>query len=327
MAAVRPARPPLLRLAFFALSGLLGLAAAGCVSLRPVASLRTDFALPAARLVPTSVGDVYLELGGEPGAPPVVLLHGFGASVYSWRKAAPELAAAGFRVVALDLAGFGYSERPVDRAAYTPAGQAAVVAEVLERLAPELGAQAGTAPVHAVGHSFGGGVALSLAASRPDLVRSLVLVDTTLPTHSRAPRAGWPLYRPVAYLLLRTIGLRRWFVRRALELAFHDDALVTPELVYAYRERLLYRGPASAYRSLTGPLPRERLAVELAAIRAPTLVVWGEEDALIPVEAGRRAAGRIPGARFKSLPACGHLPMEECPEPLLEAVLGFLGSD
>lgn len=313
------------------LSLIACLAAAGCVSLRPVASLRTDFTLPAARLLPTSVGEVYLELGGEPGAPPVVLLHGFGASVYSWRKVASELAAAGFQVVALDLAGFGYSERPVDRAAYTPAGQAAVVAEILERLAPELGTRLGPGavppPVHLVGHSFGGGVALSLAASRPELVRSLVLLDTTLPTHSRAPRAGWPLYRPVAYLLLRTIGLRRWFVRRALELAFHDDALVTSELVDAYRERLLYRGPASAYRSLTGPLPRERLAVELAAIGAPTLVVWGEEDALIPVEAGRRAAGRIPGARFTSLPECGHLPMEECPEALLEAVLGFLGSD
>lgn len=320
---MRPARPALLRLAAFAPGVALGLvAAAGCVSLRPVASLRTDFTLPAARLVPTSVGDVYLELGGEGEGPPVVLLHGFGASVFSWRKVAPELAAAGFRVVALDLAGFGYSGRPVDRAAYTPAGQAAVVAEVLERLGPELG----TAPVHLVGHSFGGGVALSLAASRPELVRSLVLADTTLPTHSRAPRAGWPLYRPVAYLLLRTVGLRRWFVRRALELAFHDDALVTPELVDAYRERLLYRGPASAYRSLTGPLPRERLAVDLTAIGVPTLVVWGEEDALIPVEAGRRAAGRIPGARFTSLPECGHLPMEECPEALLGAALGFLGS-
>lgn len=314
---------------FLALLGL-ALAAAGCVSLRPVASLRTDFTLPAARLVPTSVGDVYVELGGEGDGPPVVLLHGFGASVHSWRKVAPELAAAGFRVVALDLAGFGWSGRPVDRAAYTPAGQAAVVAEVLERirpeLGPELGSQAGTPPVHLVGHSFGGGVALSLAAARPELVRSLVLVDTTLPTHSRAPRAGWPIYRPVAYVLLRTVGLRRWFVRRALELAFHDDALVTPELVDAYRERLLYRGPASAYRSLTGPLPRERLAVDLTAIAAPTLVVWGEEDALIPVDAGRRAAGRMPDARFAALPRCGHLPMEECPETLLEAVLGFLGS-
>lgn len=306
-----------------ALAGLAAALAGGCVSLRPVASLRTELALPAARLVPTSAGEVYLELGGETGAPPVVLLHGFGGSVYSWRKVAPELAAAGFRVVALDLVGFGYSGRPVDRAAYTPAGQAAVVAEVLERLAPELG----PGPVHVLGHSFGGGVALALAAAEPARVRSLILVDSTLPTHSRAPRADWPLYRPVAYLLLRTVGLRRCFVRRALELAFHDDALVTRELVDAYRDRLRFRGPAGAYRSLTGPLPRERLAVDLGGIGVPTLVIWGEEDALIPVRAGRRAAGRLPDARFTSLPHCGHLPMEECPEGFLEAVLALLGSD
>lgn len=308
-------------LAIFALA--LGLA--GCVSLRPVASARAELGLPLppARFVPTSTGEVYAELAGAAGDPTVVLLHGFGGSHVSWRKVAPDLAAAGFRVATLDLAGFGYSERPAERAAYAPAGQAATVAEVLERLAPELG----SGPVHLVGHSFGGGVALAFADARPERVRSLVLVDSTLPTHSRAPRASWPLYRPVAYLLLRTLGLRRFFVREALEKAFHDDAQVTRELVDAYRDRLLLRGPAGAYRSLTGPLPRERLTVDLPTIRVPALVVWGTEDALIPMEAGRRAARRLPDARFAALPGCGHLPMEECPEAFLEVVLGFLGSD
>ncbi|HUF78396.1 MAG TPA: alpha/beta hydrolase, partial [Thermoanaerobaculia bacterium] len=76
--------------------------------------------------------------------------------------------------------------------------------------------------------------------------------------------------------------------------------------------------------SLTAPIPRARLAVDLAAIARPALVVWGEEDALIPARAGRRAAARLPDARFTALPAGGHIPMEECPEPWLAVVLEFL---
>lgn len=298
-------------------AALLGTTAAGCVSMRPVVSART--ALPAPKLVGTVAGDVYVEVTGREDAPPLVLIHGFGGSLYSWREVAPALADAGHRVIALDLPGFGYSGRPPDSAAYTPEGQAATVAQVLESFG--VGADR---PAHLVGHSFGGGVALELAEARPELVRSLVLVDSTLPTFSRAPNAGWPLYRPFAYLLARTVGLRRFFVRAALEKAYHDDALVTPALVDAYRSRLVLRGPASAYRGITSAIPRERLGVDLRKVEPRTLVVWGEEDALIPVRAGRQAAERIPGAELAVLPECGHLPMEECPEGFLGAVTRFL---
>lgn len=311
--------PSLRLLALLAIA--CGLAASGCVSLRPVAVVRAERGAPSGRAVATSGATLYVEVAGEPGHPVVVLLHGFGGSLYSWRKVVPGLAGAGFQVVAVDLAGFGYSERPDDRALYTPEGQASLLAEVLERL--------GIEAAHVLGHSFGGGVALRLALAAREgrngfEVLSLVLVDSTLPTYSRAPRADWPLFRPLSYVLLRTVGLRRFFVRKALEEAFHDDARVTPELVDAYRDRLLLRGPAGAYASLTGPLPRERLEVDLEAVRRPTLVVWGAEDALIPARAGRRAAQRLPDARFVSLSGCGHIPMEECPEAFLEAVLGFL---
>lgn len=299
---------------------LAALGATGCVSLRPLDSVRHDLPdLPSSRFVATSAGEVYVELSGAADAPPLVLIHGFGGSLYSWRKVAPELAAAGFRVIALDLPGFGYSGRPRGRHAYTPEGQAETVAEVLARV----GVPAGEA-VHVAGHSFGGGVALALAAARPELVRSLTLVDSTLPAFSRAPHADWPLYRPVTYLLIRTLGLRRVFVRAALEKAFHDDTRVTRELVDAYRDRLLLRGPAGAYRGLTGPLPRERLAVDLSKVAPPTLVVWGEDDALIPVRAGRKAAETIPDARLVTIPDCGHLPMEECPGELVAAMVEFL---
>ncbi len=312
-----PALPRSIPLLPLALAGWLAVAGGGCVSMQPVETARA--ALPEAHLVGTAVGEVYVEVAGAAGAPPLVLIHGFGGSLYTWRAVAPALAEAGYRVIALDLPGFGYSVRPYDRAAYTPSGQAKTVARVLR----ELGVDE-EAPAHLVGHSFGGGVALELARARPDLVRSLVLVDSTLPTFSRAPNADWPLYRPFTYLLARTLGLRRVFVRAALEKAYHDDSLVTPALVDAYRSRLLLRGPASLYRALTSVIPRERLDVDLREIEPRTLVVWGEEDALIPVRAGRKAAERIPEAELAVLPECGHLPMEECPAAFLAAVLPFL---
>jgi pimeloyl-ACP methyl ester carboxylesterase len=286
--------------------------------MRPVESARAE--LPAPRVLATAAGEVYLEVTGHDDAPAVVLIHGFGGSLYSWRQVVPALADAGYRVIALDLPGFGYSGRPRDAAAYTPEGQAETVAQVLE----SLGASA-ERPVHLVGHSFGGGVSLELAEARPELVRSLVLVDSTLPTFSRAPNADWPLYRPMAYFLARTLGLRRIFVRAALEKAYHDDRRVTRELVDAYRNRLVLRGPASAYRGITSAIPRERLAVDLRKVEPPTLVVWGETDALIPLRAGRKAAERIPEAELAVLPECGHLPMEGCPDGVLAVVMEVLG--
>ena len=113
-------------------------------------------------------------------------------------------------------------------------------------------------------------------------------------------------------------------MRAALEKAYFDDALVTREMVDAYRDRLTLRGPASAYRGLTSVIPRQRLRLDLDDVEPRTLVIWGEEDALIPVRAGRKAAERIPGAELAALPECGHLPMEECPEAFLAVVEEFL---
>ena len=119
------------------------------------------------------VGDqlVHVEQAGQ--GEPVVLLHGFGGSSWSWRHLMPALARR-HRVIAPDLNGFGWTQRPREVAAYSYAGQAAMVLGVLREL--------GVERFHVIGHSYGGGLALWLAARHPERVRSLVLVSSVLPT-------------------------------------------------------------------------------------------------------------------------------------------------
>src|SRR6476661_2133038 len=128
---------------------VLVLALPGCVALRSFAEIRRS--LPADRFVRVGEQLVHVEQAGQ--GEPVVLLHGFGASTYSWRKVIPALSAS-HRAVAIDLNGFGYTERPKDLAAYTREGQAALVLGVLDAL--------GIDRAHFVGHSYGGGLSLYL---------------------------------------------------------------------------------------------------------------------------------------------------------------------
>lgn len=290
------------------------LALAGCVSLTPYDRIRA--ALPPDELIDVEGHPVYVEDRGPEAAQPVVLLHGFGASSYSWRRVAEELA--GYRVIALDLRGFGFSERPAGLAYYTRHGQVEMVRAVLDRL--------GVERANLVGHSYGGAVALTLADRYPDRLRSLALVDPAHPSYTQRRRKVVASWRPLLDLYLRVIALRPWMVRRVLRDAVADDALVTPDLVHAYLRRLRVEGVVRAYRGLTAPVPesQEGPPVDLSAIALPTLVVWGEEDRLIAIEDGRRASEDLPCHRFVALPGVGHMAMEEAPQRLAAELRRFL---
>jgi pimeloyl-ACP methyl ester carboxylesterase len=147
---------------------------------------------------------------------------------------------------------------------------------------------------------LGGYVAADLAAARPDLVERLVLVDA----------AALPLEGPVrdhVRNLLRGGGRSE---RALLRIAIVDIARAGPIVIVRAARQLL----AS---DITG---------RLGTIEAPTLVVWGAEDALIPPSQGRRLAAAIPGARFVSIPGVGHAPMWERPDAFDQLVLDFLGN-
>jgi pimeloyl-ACP methyl ester carboxylesterase len=289
---------------------LLALLLPGCVSLRPFDEIRRE--APAGQLVRAGGQLVHVEQAGA--GEPVVLLHGFGASTYSWRKVMPALAER-YRVVAIDLNGFGYTQRPRSRESYTREGQARLVLDTMDAL--------GIARAHVVGHSYGGGITLYLASRHPERFLSMVLVDSSAPTYANDRRSRAAALRPLDILYVRAVALRPGAVRKALLRSFWDDSKVTPELVRAYFDRVAVEGVGYAFYGLTAPAPPGP-PVELEKIEIPTLVVWGAHDELISPESGRRAAARLPHSTFVLLDDCGHLPMEEQPEALLRAILPFL---
>lgn len=283
----------------------------GCASVRPFEEVRKT--LPATSFLKVGGQLVHIEQAGS--GEPVILLHGFGASTYSWRNVMPALAAS-FRVIAIDLNGFGYTQRPRTFESYTREGQAGLVLGVMDAL--------GLRSTHLMGHSYGGGLSLFLASRHPERVRSLVLVDSSAPTYADDRRSRAASLKPLLGLYLRSLVLRPGTVRRALLHSFYDDSLVTPELVHEYYERLRVEGVVDAYYGLTAPTRTPSEPVELEKIRVPALIVWGAEDRLISAEAGRRAAARMPDSEFALMEGVGHVPMEEKPEELVRLVLPFL---
>ena len=303
------------RRSLVALPALLALSLANlaCVTLRPYEEAIRD--LPAGRLLEIDGRRVSIERAGK--GEPLVLLHGFGESTLAYAAVLPALAER-YEVVAIDLNGFGFTERPADRTAYTLAGQERLVLSVLDHL--------GLARVRLAGHSYGGGLALFLAARHPERFERLLLIDNTLPLYASQRRSRVFAWRWVAKLAAHTFAITDKVVRKGLQEAYYDDSKVTPELVREYAERLRIEGVTDAFYGLVGPSKEPPFEIDLQKVAQPTLVIWGAEDRLIPVAGAERTSEQLPNARFVTLPACGHTPMEECPEAFLEAALPFLAS-
>ncbi|MFY9315002.1 MAG: alpha/beta fold hydrolase [Burkholderiales bacterium] len=275
---------------------------------------------------PTRFVDRYIQVGtikarywaaGEGGAP-IVLLHGFGASVELWRFTLPALAKH-HRVLAVDLPGFGRSDKP--EAPYTLSYLAAFVRDFLDAM--------GMPRATLVGNSLGGGVALRFALDFPARLERLGLVAP-----AALGRGGSPLLRlmslpGVGELLSRP---SRAGTARLFRLATHNPAVVTDTIVdEAYQLARLpgtQRGFLGALRALVNPLGQRReifgpILDGLPLIAAPTLVLWGRQDRFVPV-AHAGAARAISGVRVEVWDPCGHLPMIERPGKFSALLLDFL---
>lgn len=248
--------------------------------------------------------------------PPLVLLHGFASSVYTWSEVLPALAAR-HDVVALDLPGFGGTEtRPT------------LTAQDLARVVPAVADGLGLGRYDLVGHSLGGAVAAVTAASHPQRVGRLVLVDAAGFNLSAADRPA--VVRAVGLVppaVFELLPLQRPATALGLRQVFHDDRLVTRERLDEYLAPMVRPGTAAALRSLLDSRDGLDVPAQVGRIRQPTLVVWGQDDRWIDVSHATRFLSAIPGARVEILGACGHMPQEERPEAFTRAVLGFLDGD
>lgn len=269
----------------------------------------------------------------RPGLPPARYVHGLGGSSTNWTDLATLLRGhvAGS---ALDLPGAGYSD-PADH--YTLDASAERVIGWIER--DRVG------PVHLIGNSLGGTVAVKVAAARPDLVRTLTLISPALPflnpCHSLQSRALPLLAMPggaeVARRLLHGTTPEQ-MARQVIEACFADPDRVPPQrFAEAVREielryRLEHYVPAylQTLRSLVTSFLRSYLPGQgslwraAAAVRAPTLVIGGRQDRMVDPRVAPRAAQRIPDSRLLILHDAGHLAQLEAPRLVARAIIGFL---
>jgi pimeloyl-ACP methyl ester carboxylesterase len=262
--------------------------------------------------------------GTAEGAEPVVFVHGLGGSSLNFTAIGLLLADA-VRGIAVDLPGFGRSA-PRDG----PSG----ITDHAELLAEFIDAEVGT-PVHLVGNSMGGAIAVRLAARRPDLVRTLTLISPALP--DQRPRAVAAYFMGLATPRLGAAIMRRnakvSFERRmqiGLSLIFGDHRLLPPEVVDAYKAELRWRdgqpwfadallaGARSIVAATVAP-PRRSLWADAARIRCPVLLVYGGRDRLVDARVRNRAQAAFPDARLLYLPESGHVAQIEHPLEVAEA--------
>jgi len=246
---------------------------------------------------------------------PLVLIHGYTSSTYSWKDVFDPLSKS-FHVIAVDLKGFGLSEKPDGD--YTRRAQATLVAHLLAQLNIE--------KAWLCGNSMGGEVALNVAVANPQRVAGLILIDSAgVEVPGSGSLAPSYLLIPVVGRVLTALALRSdKLVREGLEKSFYDRSKITNDRVAAYYLPLKTRGgqlAALRARTQAGQFPVEP---ELGRINVETLILWGAQDALIPVTAGHKLNALIKNSKLVTFENCGHLPQEEMPARVAAEITQFI---
>lgn len=259
---------------------------------------------------------VHYQEAGPSNGPPMILLHGFASSTLVWSKVFLELAAKGFRVIAPDLLGYGYSAKPRNFD-YTIGAQARMVERLLDELR--------LARAIIVGSSYGGAIAATIALDYRERVERLVLVGAVTnnePTRYLLMRLfGSPLLGDILSPLL--LGSRLLLKRRMKRVYDRHSWVLDDRRIEARHQPLR---TAATHRAIIRTVRRwdaDRIQREAHLIKQPTLLLWGDNDAEVPLRYGEQLHDAIKDARLVVFRDCGHLPHEEFPQAFTEVVSDF----
>ena len=266
---------------------------------------RTDIKTP---LCAAPIATAYVHKGS--GGNPIVLLHGFDSSVFEFRRLLPLLAAA-HETWAVDLLGFGFTDRPVD-SPFTPAAIKTHLYDFWKTLIAR--------PMILVGASMGGAAAIDFALTYPDAVQKLVLIDSA--GFARGPAIARFLFPPLGELaanFLRSPGVRR---KVSLQ-AYYDASFASPDALLCAALHLKSPNWQQAIIAFTRSGGYNFLVDKIAAIDQSTLVLWGDSDRILGTQDAAKFHQAIVHSKLVWVESCGHVPHLEKPQFTAEQILAF----
>jgi pimeloyl-ACP methyl ester carboxylesterase len=245
--------------------------------------------------------------------PTVVLVHGFASAIEAWTPVIPVLSKT-HRVVALDLKGFGWTDRP--EGDYSPDAQARIVLKLLELR--------GIQKTALVAHSWGSSVALAAALAAPERFTKLAFYDAWVYEDQLPTFFHWARADGVGEMLFGLYYKERSDEKMAL--AFFDKRFVTERLVEDVNAALERPGTVAAALAAVRGQRYAEIETKYRTIDKPTLLLWGREDLVTPLKYGERLARELPNAKLVVYPRCGHFPMIEAKDASTRDLIAFLNA-
>lgn len=283
------------------------------------------FADPDSQFIEINDLSVIIKKAGS-GEPAFILLHGFGASTFSWREVITPLSAYG-TVIAYDRPAFGLTERPIAWEGENPYSQESNLAILLGFIdAMDI------EKAIFVGNSAGGTLATAFTITYPDRVQALIEVDAAVyQTVPDNPLLNWLLNTPqmdrLGPLVARMVANRQ--ADSFLASAWYDTTILeqNPEILEGYQVPFRVENWDRALWEHTQVTRAPNFVDQLGEINVPILVISGENDQIVPLSNSAQLAADVPGAIVNVIPNCGHLPQEECPQAFMQTIDQFLESE
>jgi pimeloyl-ACP methyl ester carboxylesterase len=269
--------------------------------------------------IPVGPGSMHVERYGHGGAP-ILLIHGFGTCSFLWRDVGPALALANRTAFAVDLFGYGESDRPFDAQCGIEAQS-----EYLDRALTALRLSKATI----VGIDLGGAIAMHLAYTRPERVERLVLINAIAMDDVPADDIKTMQRNTGRYVLRVSRGVlgAAPLMRELLERSVSKPENMPESLVARYLAPYVGQDGLNHLLALARSVDEDDMAdIELGQIDCPTMIVWGDRDPFVSPKLGDRLADTIPGSRIVRLPGTGRLVPEEAPDTLANMILEFVGA-